>query len=491
MAFYSFITKHLFSKKSKPIRKSFSRLDFRNMMQELGVRTDSTLGSYNEEETPDNLTINQYIQMQENDGTVRAITRLLTMPIQAATIKIIPSIKDNGERDFIDTVFMKPQYAGGMSTPLSFVIADMTRAIFEGFRLYEKVPQIIKTGQYSGMIGWKKLAPRSSSTISLQSDEHGGFMGAHQTAYFGDKTVDVNIPKEKCILYTFQKERHPLYGESILKTAFYHYDKKHKLYYFAHKKAENDAVGVKILKLGKPFTEDEVSKAEEAVDAMRADSRITLPQGFELEINRSGSGYNVLDLINHHDTQIVLSTLTQALQLGTRQKYGYPYGKGFGQQSEYIVQSLHYIMKSMEDTLNEWAIPQLIDWNYGSGNYPKIKLIPLKEESTQYMMNIFESLIKKDPNTYMQPGFADKLTNEVAEELGLEVKIDNSNKDALKAFENGKKKVFDKMRKPAISTSDKMKSIIQTKAKRLKDSPYFLENFEKMGREYAEKLLKK
>jgi len=102
-----------------------------------------------------------------------------------------------------------------MSTPLPFILSDMTRAIFEGFRLYEKVAQVIEEGDYKGKIGWRKLAPRDATTVALRADEYGGFMGAHQTCTFGDKTVNINIPSEKCILYTFQKEKHWLYGESI------------------------------------------------------------------------------------------------------------------------------------------------------------------------------------------------------------------------------------------------------------------------------------
>lgn len=486
MSFYSII-KSLNSKKPK-IPKRTPTMSIKQMMNELGVRTDSTLGSYEEEENPDSISIEQYIQMQENDGTVRAITRLFSMPIQSTSIKIMPSEKDNGERDFIESVFLKPQSEGGMTTPLSFVIADMTRAMFEGFRLYEKIPQIIAEGKYKGKIGWRKLAPRSSSTIELLSDKHGGFNGAHQVAQFGTESIDVKIPPEKCMLYTFQKERHTLYGESILKTAFYHYDKKHKLYYFAHKKAEADAIGVKILKLNKPFSDDEVSSAEDAVDNLRADSRITLPTGFDLEINRSGTGYNVLDMIEHHDSQIVLSTLTQALQMGTKQKYAYPYGKGFSTQSEFIIQMLYSVVKTMEDTLNTWAVPQLIDWNFATKQYPKIKLIPLKDEKEDYIMKIFEDLIKKDPTTYMSPGFANKLINTVAEKLGLEIKIDDS-KDALKAFETGKKKVFDEKKKPAESTPEKIKQEIKEKAKKMKNVKFFLEEFEILGKNFAKKQL--
>lgn len=489
MAFYSFIIDRLV-KKSQP--KNANRdnltLSVKQMMEELGVRTSATIGSYEDEERPDKLTVDNYITMQDNDGTVRAITRLFSMPIESTPIKILPGDKDNGERDFIENVFMGTQNVGGMSTPLPFIIADMTRAIFEGFRFYEKVPQIIQEGKYKGKIGWRKLAPRDASTIRLRSDQNGGFLGAHQTATFGNKSVDVDIPKEKSLLFTFQRERHPFYGESILKTAWYHYDKKHKLYYLAHKKAEIDAVGLKVLKLGKPFSETEVTRAEEAVDSIGVNSRVTLPAGFELEVDRAPSGYDVLKLIEHHDTQIALSTLTQAMQMGNRSTYNYPYGKGYSTQSTFLIQMLHSVMKNMEDTLNEWAVAPLIDWNFKNGSYPKIKLMPLKDSTQQYIMSIFDTIIKKDPS-FLSQAFVMKLSNEVAETLGLEIK-EEQNKNALKAFESGKKKLFDLKKKPAISTPAKIKQKIAAKALELKDDPYFLEKFEALGRNFAIKLLK-
>ena len=487
MSFYSFIS-NPFKKEKKEKKTKRSQpskaFNLKDMMDELGVRSTATIGSYEDEEKPDKLTINNYIQMQDNDGTVRAITRLFSLPIQSTPIKVMPGENDKGERDFIEAVFLGPQHSGGMTTPLSFIIADMTRALFEGFRFYEKIPQIIKEGKYKNKIGWKKLAPRDANTLLLRSDENGGFMGAHQTATFGTKSVDINIPPEKSLLYTFQRERHPLYGESILKTAWYHYDKKHKLYYLAHKKAEIDAVGLKILKLNKPFSEQEVDKAEEAVDTIGVNSRVTLPQGFELEVDRSPSGYDVLKLIEHHDSQIALSTLTHALQLGSKGTYNYPYGRGYSTQSSYIIHMIHSIMKNMEDTLNQWAVAPLIDWNFKDGSYPRIKLMPLRDNIQQQLISIFEKLITKDPTTFVSPGFAAKLSNEVANSLGLEVK-EMTEKDALAAFESGKLKEFDRTKKPASPTPDKVKAKIKKRTVTMQDDPYFLEKFEAMGRSYA------
>jgi len=472
------------AKKSEKTTKQ-NIMPISSLMQELGVRTTSTIGSYKTEESPDKISIDQYIAMQDNDGTVRAITRLFSMPIQSTPIKVIAAKGDKGERQFIEDIFLGPTYNGGMSTPLPFVIADMTRAIFEGFRAYEKVPQVIKDGPHKGKIGWKKLAPRDADTLQIRSDEHGGFNGVYQQAHFQGRYVEVIIPAEKCILFTFQKERHSLYGESLLKTAFYHYDKKHKLYYLAHKKAEIDAVGLKILKISKPTSNSEVNAAEDVVDTLGINSRITLPAGFELEINRASAGYDVLPLIEHHDTQMVLSTLSQAITMGTGQKYAYTYGAGFGMQGAFVVQALASVMKNMEDTLNEWAIAQLIDWNFGTGCYPKIKLMPLGDETQAYLLSLFEALLKKDPERIPQE-FIDRLTRDAAEKLGFDLEGEtDAVKAANKAFENGKKTAADQNKVPAPATDNNTKKEIKATAEILKREPNFLEHYEALGRDYV------
>lgn len=476
-----------FKKKKIISKEPEQQLSIPQLMNELGLRGDAVIGSYDEEEKPDARSIDSYIQMQENDGTVRAITRLFAMPIQSTPIKILPGEKDKGERDFIESVFLKTQKEGGMTTPLPFVIADMTRAIFEGFRAYEKVPQIIKEGKYKGKIGWRKLAQRDAQTIDVRVDKHGGFMGVHQQATFGSESVDINIPKDKVFLFTFQRERHPFYGESILKTAWYHYDKKHKAYYLAHKKAEIDAIGLKILKITKPVTGTEVTKAEAAIENIGANSRITLPSGFELEVDRSGSGYDVMPLIEHHDTQMVLSTLTQAMQTSTKSTYAYTYGSGVNQQNEFIIQMLQTIMKSMEDTLNEWAVAPLIDWNFKDGSYPKIKLQPLHSATENYLLDIFKALVTKDPSL-LTAEYVSTLANNVAEYLGLETRIDPK-EIAMKSFENAKKETFDKLKQPATKTPKELKEELEKKAIKLKDDPHLTEKFEAYGKAFAEKSL--
>jgi hypothetical protein len=229
---------------------------------------------------------------------------------------------------------------------------------------------------------------------------------------------------------------------------------------------------------------------------------VTLPPGFELEVNRASVGFDVLPLIEHHDTQMMLSTLAQAAQMGTKSKYAYTYGAGYTTQGEFIIQMLHSIMKSMEDTLNQWAVNPLIDWNFTTPVYPRIKLMPLQDNVRTYLLGLFEKIVTKDP-TKLSPEFVDKLAREVAERLGFDVqdsaatgatpveKIESTAaKKALELFEEGKRKEADIYKKPAPSTDKETKAKILNRARELEGDASFDSTFRKMGTQYTIKCLK-
>ena len=460
------------------------------LMQELGIARDSIISAYEVEENPDVLKPEDYVAMQSNDGEVQAIVRLLTLPIKATSFHILPAEGDKGERDFIEHVLLDPPEMGGMTTPLPFVIADMTRAVFEGFRLYEKVARVIESGKYKGKVSWKKLAPRDAQTVDLKSDKNGGFAGAKQTAISGVRTSDIELPPEKCLLYTFQKEKHWLYGESILKAAYYHYDKKHKLYYISHKKAEIEALGLKILKIGQTLTPTDRTAAENVVDTIGINSRITLPPGVELEVERGSGGYDPLPLIDHHNTQMARSALTQAMD---QVKYAYPYGKGTP-SSQFLILTLESIMSEMAATLNTFAIAPLIDFNYGTNAYPTLKFEKISDISKTFLREVFEKIIKNDG--VIPQGFIDEVIRETAKSLNLKWIDDGKkekenekkdgeknkkNKEALDAFEKGKLKKANELKMKAPYTPLDLKN----KLLRVKDEKILIEKCYKLGEQFA------
>lgn len=471
-----------FLKKSSPKKeeeKTKEVLTIKELVNELGIAREGVITSYDAEENPDDLGPETYIQMQRNDGEVQAIVRILTLPIVSTPIHVIPAKGDKGERDFIETIFTSPYNMGGMTTPLPFIIADMTRAIFEGFRLYEKVARIIPEGEFKGKVGWRKLAPRDAQTIDLKADKHGGFDGAHQQATFGGTSVSVDIPKEKCMLFTFQKEKHWLYGESILKTAYYHYDKKHKLCYIAHKKAEIDTTGLKILKINQTITPTDRTVAEEATDTIGINSRITLPPGIELEIQRGGEkGFDILPMIEYHDRQMVKSALTQVLD---QVKYAYPYGKGTP-ASQYLILALQSIMNQMEATLNTYAVAPLIDFNYQTKAYPQISFDKLSDIAQVFLREVFDKIMKSGEK--LPEGFVNEVIDETAKSLKLKWAFkeqETPNKRALLAFEKGKLKKADELEINAPSTP----RVLKDKLLKVKNRPDLEQKCYELGEKFA------
>lgn len=66
--------------------------------------------------------------MFSRSGTASALELVLTLPIREADFSIEPSKGDNGECDFIRSVLMTPDSEGGMATPMSTLIGQITTA---------------------------------------------------------------------------------------------------------------------------------------------------------------------------------------------------------------------------------------------------------------------------------------------------------------------------------------------------------------------------
>ena len=71
-------------------------------------------------------------------------------------------------------------------------------------------------------------------------------------------------------MYTYRKERNKLRGASGFRAAYYHYDKKHRLYYLQNQQAQVNAMGLKVLESPDDSTITKTQRDEnlEAVDKM-------------------------------------------------------------------------------------------------------------------------------------------------------------------------------------------------------------------------------
>jgi len=66
--------------------------------------------------------------MLVRNGMAAAIEQVLTLPIRGAPYTIEPAKGDKGEADFVTSVMMTPDENGGMKTPLSELLGQITSA---------------------------------------------------------------------------------------------------------------------------------------------------------------------------------------------------------------------------------------------------------------------------------------------------------------------------------------------------------------------------
>lgn len=365
--------------------------------QEVGTSAATATGSsilFNGEViNTDKITVADLVKMRQEDGTASALYNIMTLPIMANPwdIEADPDDVDGVQAQFIKDAFTRPSYRGGMSTPFNLVIADALRAVLEGYRLFEKVYTINDEGK----IVYRKIASRDNSTLRILMDDRGGFNGAKQQAYIGGKFNDVLIPRDRCFLFTFGKEKNWLVGESAFRAAYYHYDKKHRLYYLAHQAVQQFAIPPKVgIAPAGTKNQNDIDDAVAVLDNLAVNSSAALPNGWTVETLSSTGRIDPVTLIDHHDAAMARSVLAHFIMLGT--------GTNTGSwalstdQSDMFVLALRGLMDNLEEHITAYLVADLIDFNFEVPHYPKFRFADLTTATTTLVKETFMKIMEKD-----------------------------------------------------------------------------------------------
>lgn len=410
----------------------------RQMTQEIGVLPiGAPFGGFTTEEEFNltDVSIEELDKMCRTDGTARSLYNIITLPIRAAKWSLVPAEDGEEERNFIEAMFTEPPYRGGMSTPMDYVIAVAAKAVRQGFVAWEKVYRI-GTIQYPDAEGniirrdnailLRKLAPRPSHQVTFLTDDTGGFNGFRQRVNYKGRYIEATIPREKALVYTVNKHENPLYGESMFLPAYYHYDKKHKLYYVAHLAYMMNAIPARLGRYPANAKKDVQEAFKRALANLGVNSVVTVPQFSgpdvaQYEVETFESRRQLADftpLINHHNSEMAKSVLAQFIELGQSGKGGsYALGQD---QSEFFLMAIEAIMAEIAYTFNSYLIPEFIDYNFGTGRYPTFQFEPLVDSTKELLKSTFEKLVNAS-SKQVSDEFMLEMERRVAEEFGFDV----------------------------------------------------------------------
>lgn len=395
--------------------------------------TEPYKGSHQVDQYSD-VTISQLTRMRQTDGQARALYRLITLPIRAAlqTATFVPAENIEGgeaEAEFIQQLFNLPPNAGGMSVPFTRVIAQMLQAIFDGFAPFEMVYDYSKKGPLKGKWVLKKLNYLPANTVKFLVTEDGSFDGFRQiTQKPGGKILDVKIPRDACVYYAAQEEENRFYGLSYFQSAYYHFDKKVKLYYLMHLAAQRSAVGTRVGTVPEDHTTDELNMFRRGLADLGVAQWMTKPEGYEVELLKEGGSFDFLSYINHHNSQMSKSIL--AAFFDENQGTGGDASLvDFGKQTDSLfVMMLQTIMTEIASIVNHYIIPKFIDWNFNSGKYPEFRWGPFTDDDKAAIQDVFQALAGIQGGNFTKEFFRET-EKKMAEKFGLEIDYETIEKE--------------------------------------------------------------
>lgn len=373
----------------------------------------------------DDITVTQLIAMRRTDGQARALYRLITLPIRSAlkNATFVPQNNVEGgeeEAAFMEQMFTLPASAGGMTVPLSKVIAQMLMAVFDGFSAFEMVYWQPKTGPMKGKWTLKKLAHRPAETLSFLIDNNSEYAGLRQRTMWQGQHIDKVLPAEHTVYYAAQEEERAFYGRSYFEAAFKHWEAKFKLYLIAHIAAQRAAVGTRVGKMPRNPNKAEREALVRGLADLGIAQYIVIPEDYTIESLKEFAGFPFLDYINHHNSQMsksILAAFFDKDQGGSDVKL-----VDFGQQSDAMfIMMLQTIMAEIEEVINQKIVPRFIDWNFDSGRYPKFQFGPLTEDKKAALLELFKTLAVAGQSLTIRPETLHEIEKQVSEELGLEI----------------------------------------------------------------------
>lgn len=336
-----------------------------------------------------------YDKMRRSDAQVKATLLVCQLPLRAGTWSIETASDEKQDVEIAE--FIEDNLFKGMTITWDDFLRHVLLMLSFGFSPFEKVFEL-----RDDRIAWRKLAPRLPKTLYEWSlDNNGGLQGMTQFVWKGNAYEFVTIPVEKMLVFTNEREGSNYEGVSILRAVYKHWYYKDHLYRIDAISAERHATGIP--KFTHPATADDDAKNKLDVIGARLYAMeqmfVRLSEGYDMTIEGlTGSIRDIMPSIQHHNREIPKAILAHFLELGAENVGSYAMSRD---QSSFFLMALKATAKNISDTVNRYAIRQLVDYNWpGVKAYPVLKCGGLETRNMKEYSEAVTGLIREGALSY-------------------------------------------------------------------------------------------
>lgn len=406
-----------------------------------------------------------YRRMAMSDGTVKAMLRILTLPMRAAELNMDAASDDPQDMLIAAATQHALKNMPGMTWD-NFTRQALVGASTYGFAVFEPVYETpeheaniieFETGGENSetlqILAPYKIAPRLQKTIyRFLIDELGELLGIQQLTYKGtmahDEVIEsgdsqtafgqgntgtqkyITIPIERLFMLTFDQDGSNYRGESILRTAYKHWYYKDNYMRILSIGLERHMVGVPYAILRQGISPIEQSRIIAALRTLRSHEKgyivvneaqlasggnLSMPVLGFLDMPTLGAnGKLANDAIAMQDRQMVLSILADFLSLGSGM--GGNSNVMHRDKTSYFFLALSGYANMFLDALKGQIIKQFVDLNWpGVNRYPTPSLLGLETKDPFGFANSVAQLITAGALRSQDP----EIEQAVREALGL------------------------------------------------------------------------
>jgi len=313
-----------------------------------------------------------YDKMRRSDGQVKGALLACELPLRTAHWEVAPASDSTDDKRIAQ--YVQDNLMEGMLVTWDDFLHHILIMLWAGFSVFEKVWEL-----EDGLYKWRKFAPRLPKTIyKWNTDAEGGLESIEQRVYKASIFTTLEIPIEKALVFTNEKEGSNYQGTSILRAAYKHWYFKNQLYAIDGIAAERHGVGLAVFHYPSNTKDSDKEKVKEIGERLHAHERayISLPDdvGFDLK-GVAGQLHDIKGSIEHHDLQITRSILAQFINLGGGEYGSYALSQD---QSGFFLMALLAVAQNVASTINRYGIKQLVDYNWDVKKPPRLVVSDLE-----------------------------------------------------------------------------------------------------------------
>ncbi len=372
----------LFRKKDK------KKIPEKKMIEDIGKQGTSWdmlgKGAFN----PDDIGIDTYKYMIRTDAEIKAAYSLIKLSLLSRKWKV-SSLESS--QDIVEYIKYNFEH---VESRLSGSLAKILTAILYGFSTTEIVWVLIETGKYKGKIGLKKLKSLDPETIIFDVDDKGNLKKVIQNVDSFGLEKGVNLPLEKLIIYTENKEFGNFYGNSRLRSIYKNWFIKETLLKFWNIALERWGQPIVI---GTVPTPEDLDKMVKILDNLQNKSAIAKTEGWEVAALETGigrsAGGDYKSAISYHNGQILKGMLVPSLLIDGGE------GSSSGALGQTHFDIFTLMIQNLENDIcgivERYLIRPLVEYNFGTQtSYPEFRFEPLTKQELFNLARTFAILVK-------------------------------------------------------------------------------------------------